>query len=136
MALPSKESLPRAGRATRFAAPVPPLNVPVARSSVTPVVFSGSISSYTRPPFGPPPASSANRIVPQGVRRDGSQPVVPDAADQRDCADRGDERDKSSLQGGSSLHRARPPSPRQPPRRSPIDLAGDWQACGAQFDLV
>src|SRR6266508_485871 len=77
MALPSKESLPRAGRATRFAAPVPPLNVPVARSSVTPVVFSGSISSYTRPPFGPPPASSANRIVPQGVRRDGSQPVVP-----------------------------------------------------------
>ncbi len=77
MAWPSNESRPRADRTAKFDAPVPPLKVPVVRSRVTSVVFSGSISSYRRPPLGPPPASSPNRIVPHGVRRAGSQLVVP-----------------------------------------------------------
>src|SRR4029453_8720981 len=65
MASPSNDSRPRAVRAVRLAAPLPPLKVPVARSRLTPVVWSGSISSYKRPPAGPPPASSPNRMLPQ-----------------------------------------------------------------------
>jgi len=47
------------------------------RFNVTPVVLSGSISSYMRPPLAPPPPSSPKRTVPQGVLRTGSHEVVP-----------------------------------------------------------
>ena len=77
IARPSNASLPSAVRVTRWLAPTPPVKRPVVRSSVTPVVWIGSISSYRRPPVGPPPASSPNTIVPHGVRRVGSQLVVP-----------------------------------------------------------
>ena len=43
--MPSNAAVPSAVRVTRFSAPTPPLNVPVVRSSVTPVVCSGSINS-------------------------------------------------------------------------------------------
>jgi hypothetical protein len=45
MPRPSKVAVPSAVRVTRWSAPTPPLNVPLVRSSVTPVVCSGSVSS-------------------------------------------------------------------------------------------
>jgi hypothetical protein len=73
----SNDSFPSASRRTRLVEPVPPENVPVVRSRVTPVVCRGSMSSYIEPPLAPPPASSPKRIVPHGVRRTGSHEVVP-----------------------------------------------------------
>jgi hypothetical protein len=81
MPMPSNERRPTAVRSTMLVSPVQPAaaggetHVGVPPTNETPVVVSGSISSNSRPLV---PFSSANTMVPHGVRCAGSQLTSPE----------------------------------------------------------